>query len=450
MSLETELRAAMATRAASVESTESDPYARVSAAVSSNRRRRRAVGAATLVAVVALAVGVPTLSSRLGDGPGVTVPAARPLLPDSGSPVWRSISSWPLRGALSGDRVLVDALEKQLEGRVIFVEDVAATRLALAVVSDQFAVVAGPRGAGPESMITSLTLPLSEVGDSGALTLAGQGALLILTTPDLKSAEVSGTPAIALDGTVSRTWLPVPLMDGVGRSAAVPLTQVRVGESVGSPRFAFGEDASRSAPKPCEDPCGPDERAAFEERVVDDRVAHALLVDADRVETRTTYRGEVPTAIAERVVGDVPAGARTTVQVLLSTLPGGQVLRTVRVFTAAPTSSLTFDAEDLHPIAAATAERQPVVISTQEPKAGQPLEVWVISPGASAVRAVSLQPSIWPPSEVVPVRDGVARLAVRTSVLTLEEQYSIEVLDSRGAVVGSFPTKSGSPELGGP
>lgn len=447
MSIETELRDALVERAATVESTVADPYARVHAAVASNRRRRRAVAAASFVAVVALAVGVPTLTSRLGDGPGVTVPAARPSLPEAGSPVWRSIGSWPLRGGLADDRALVDAIETKLEGRAIFVEDVGATRLALVVLSDQLAVVAGPRGSDVESMSTTTTIPLSEVA-SDSLTLAGQGTLVILTTPDLRSADVSGTPTIALDGTVSRTWVPVPLTDGVGRSTAVPLTQVRVGETMGSPRFTFGEDDSRSAPPPCEDPCGADQLAAFEERVVDDEVARAMALESDRVQTRTTYRGEVPRDIAGRFVGGLPAGARTTAQVIVSTLPGGQTLRTVQIRTESPGQNSTFEAEHLNPIAAATADQRPVVISAPEKEGEGPLTLWVLAPGASQVRAASPQPSVWPSSGAVPVVDGVARIQLPVSMLTVEEQYSIEVLDSRGAVVGSFPTTSGNPGLG--
>ena len=450
MSLETELREALAARASAVESTESDPYARVSAAVVTNRRRRRAAGVATLVAVVALAVGVPTLASRLDDGPGVTMPATRTPLPEAGSPAWRSVRSWPLRGALAGDRSLVGGIEAKTEGRAIFVEDVAATRLALVVTADQLAVVTGPRSSGSAEMSIAHSVPLSEAGSEGALTIAGQGALVVLTTPDLRSAEVSGTPAIALDGTVSRSWTPIALIGGVGHSAAVPLTQIRVAGSVGSPRLTFGDSNRPDEPRACDGACSADDLTAFEERQVDDEVARALAVDPDRVDTRTTYRGEVPAAIAEGVVGDVPAGARTTVQVVRSTLPGGQVLRTVRVRTDSPTSSSTFDAENLNPIAAATADRRPVVIAAPDAKADLPLDVWVVSPGTAAVRAVSLQPSVWPSSEVVPVRGGVARLALRTSMLTLEEQYSIEVLDSRGTVLGSFPARSGNPELSAP
>ena len=448
MSLETELRVALTEHASTVESSETDPYTRVSTAVASSSRRRRTVAAVSLVAVAALAVGVPTLRTRLGDGPGVTVPAARVPLPEAGSPVWRSVGSWPLRGALAGDRSLVGGIEAKTEGRAIFVEDVAATRLAVVVVGDQLAVVPGTRGGGAGVMSSVMSLQLSEAGSDGALSLAGQGALVVLTSPGVMSAEVSGTPVIALDGMVSRSWTRIELSDGVGHARSVPLTQVRVGEFVGRPRLTFGEASRPDEPQPCAGSCTAAELAAFEERQVDREVARALAVDADLVDTRTTYRGEVPTAIADRVVGDVPVGARTTVQVVLSTLPGGQVLRTVRIRTDSPSSSSTFDAESLNPIAAATAERRPVVIAASDTKADRPLDVWVISPGAAAVRAVSLQPSVWPSSDVVPVRDGVARLAVRTSVLTLEEQYSIEVLDARGAVLGSFPTRSGNPELG--
>ena len=448
MSVETELREVLADRASTVEPLETNPYARVATAVAASRRRRRTVAAASLVAVAALAVGVPTLTTRLGDGPGVTLPASRTPLPEADSPLWRSVGSWPLRGALAGDRSLVGAIEAKTEGRVIFVEDVAATRLAVVVVGDQLAVVTGPGGSQADRMSTTMSVPLSETGSEGVLTLAGRGALVVLTSPALKSAEFSGTPAIGLDGTVSRSWTPIELSDGVGHARSTPLTLVRVGAFVGHARLTFGDEGRSDEPQACAGTCTGDDLAAFEEQQVDREVARSMALDADLVATRTTYRGEVPTAIAERVVGDVPVGARTTVQVILSTLPGGQVLRTVRVRTDSPSSSSTFDAESLNPIAAATSERRPVVIAGSDIKGDKPLDVWVISPGAEAVRAVSLAPNVWPSSEVVPVRGGVARLQIRTSVLTLEEQYSVELLDAHGAVLDSFPARSGNPELG--
>ena len=89
MSVETELREVLADRASTVEPLETNPYARVATAVAASRRRRRTVAAASLVAVAALAVGVPTLTTRLGDGPGVTLPASRTPLPEADSPLWR-------------------------------------------------------------------------------------------------------------------------------------------------------------------------------------------------------------------------------------------------------------------------------------------------------------------------------------------------------------------------
>jgi len=183
---------------------------------------------------------------------------------------------------------------------------------------------------------------------------------------------------------------------------------------------------------------------------VDEEVAHVMSVDVDHVQTRTTYLGEVPTEVAARVVGEVPPGARTTAQVILSTLPGGQVLRTVKVRTRAPQQDSTFDAEHLNPVDARTAERRPVVIGSPEQGPDQPLTLWIVSPGGSAVRAVSPQPNVWPWSAKTPVVNGVARIELRVSMLTVEEQYSIEVLSPDGTPLGSFPTTSGDPELSAP
>lgn len=450
MSLETELREALAARAASVESRESDPYARVHTAVTSSRRRRRAVAAASLVAVAALAVGLPALTTQLRDGPGVTAPATREPLPAADNTLWRSIGSWPVRGALADDNALVRAIEERFDGRTIFVEDVAQTRVALMTAGGQLTLVTGRRGSAADALSTTSSVSLSELGSDHVITLSGQGALVVLTTPGLTSAEVSGTPAIALDGAVSRSWRPISLTGRVGRSTSVPLSLVRVGGLIGSPGLTFGDEDRSSTAPPCGDPCGADDLAALEDREVDEEVAHALVLDPAEVDTRTTWRGEVPSEIASRVTGDAPAGARSSVQVVLSTLPGGQVLRTVVVRTESANQSSSWDVERLNPVAAATAEVRPVVLATAGRPSGSGLTAWVLAPTGSTVRAVSPRPTVWPTSNTAPVRDGVARLEVGVDNAVLEQEYAMEVRGADGSFVGTWPAAPSTAQLAAP
>lgn len=450
MSLETQVREALSAEAGRVVSTETQPYDRVAGAVARSRRTRRATGLAAVAVVAALALGVPVATSQWGGPSSTTLPAGRPSVPDADNPAWRSVGSWPLRGALAGDRALVDALATRFDGRVIFVEDVAATRLALVATTDRLVVATGDAGAAAGTMSTTTSVPLTEVGTEGVLTLAGQGALVVLTTPDLTSAEVSGTPAIAMDGTVSRTWQPIGLTDGVGRSASVPLTVVRVGGTMGSPWYTFGEADRPDESLTCEGPCGPADRAALQERLVDEEVARAMVVDVDRVDTRTSWRGEVPTEVGASVSGDVTQSARPTVQVILSTLPGGQVLRTVSARTYSATQSSSWDVERLRPVPAADAEVRPVVLGTTAKSGGSALTAWVLAPIGTTVRAVSPQPSVWPTSQPASVRDGVAQVEVAVDNAVFEKEYSLEVLGAEGGLVGLFPAAPGSVQLAVP
>ncbi|MGA8979638.1 MAG: hypothetical protein WB473_11050, partial [Pedococcus sp.] len=60
MTLETQLRDALAARADDIDGPAADPYERVSGAVAASRRRRRTAAVGAVAAVAALAVLVPS------------------------------------------------------------------------------------------------------------------------------------------------------------------------------------------------------------------------------------------------------------------------------------------------------------------------------------------------------------------------------------------------------
>ena len=110
MSIETQLRAALQDEAATVASGETDPYARVSAAVGRSRHRR-VVGVGVVAAAAAIAIGVPSVMGRVGSD---ALPSGQHQLPGSSDKAWNSVRTWPLRGALAGNRDLVDAVAGQV------------------------------------------------------------------------------------------------------------------------------------------------------------------------------------------------------------------------------------------------------------------------------------------------------------------------------------------------
>src|SRR4051812_27142103 len=109
MSLETQLREALAARADLLDGPGPDPYVRVADAVASSRRRRRAAVVGAVAAVAALAVLVPSLGQG---GDRSTLPAKRTqvVVPGPKDPRWSSLSSWPTRGSLAGDTAFLAAV----------------------------------------------------------------------------------------------------------------------------------------------------------------------------------------------------------------------------------------------------------------------------------------------------------------------------------------------------
>jgi len=422
MSIESQLREALASHAASIEPAEGYPYERVSGAVAKNRTRRRTVGAAAVAVVAAFAIGVPSVSSRLADGR--TTPAGTSAsLPPATDKAWKSIATWPTRGSLARDTALVDAIGEQFDGRPIFVEDVGATRVALVVVSGKDVVVGtGRQGAAASEMQRSSSGPTSEI-TNGVLGISGGDELFIFTTPDRTSVEVSKTPDIALDGTVSRTWQPLPLTQGLGRTAWTDLTRFRAGAGVTRPRLGFMDDEDTTDGIPCEGGACNRDPVATQERDINELVARLMDLDPKVVTTRTVFNGAVPSDFRTPGVSSDSGSAR--LHVLHSQLPGGQVLRSAMLRDQNEMQSI----EIARPIDANHAAAVPLISFGSGKSAEAPTKVRVVVPGGTSVRAVSDRPALWPSSAVIPLSNHVASFEVPVSPAAFDENYRLEVLD---------------------
>ncbi|MFC7491146.1 MULTISPECIES: hypothetical protein [unclassified Knoellia] len=425
MSIENQLRDALTSHAGSIESVEANPYERVSAAVGRNRRRRRAAVATTIAAVAALAIGVPAVSSRVADGR--TTPAGLPPATDK---AWNSVTTWPLRGALAGDGALVDAVQDKFDGRAVFVEDVDTRRVALVVRGDQLIIAAGPRGAEGQALSQNTQVGAPNIRQDSLVSVAAGSALVIITTPDRTSAEVSGTPDIALDGAVTRSWATLPLTGGIGRTALTPLTRFRLGSSVG-PVFPLTKEAEKTTLNPCEDGCtGP--RATIEARTTAD-IARTLELDPSRISTTTLFNGEVPREIAtaEAPASDTP---RPTLLVMHSRLPGGQIVRTAVLRSADAERSMNLSG----PIDARRADAVPLLLfvngtSIKEPALPTaPTKVRIFVAGGTGLRAVLGSTK----SAVIPITGHFANFSLPVSPTDFWA-HRFEVLE-RGTSLGTF------------
>jgi len=419
MSIETQLRAALRDEASTVPGPETDPYARVAAAVGRNRRQRRVIGAGLVAMVAAIAIGVPTVMSRLDDQ---ALPSGQVQLPAATDKAWRSISTWPTRGELATDTALVKDIGDAFDGRPIFVEDVGYTRIAFVISGDRLVVATGHLESVAAEMGRATEGPAADFARDGVLSVGSGSELVVLTTPDQQSAEVSATPTIGRDGTVTRTWSPLPLVDGVGRTSMTPLTRLRLGGHTGGVAFALGNDTQTSE-QTCEEPCNTD-LPVWLELSTTNEIARMLGIDAATIETETAFRGPVTRDF--RTPGlNTTSSDSPRLHIMLSRLAGGQVLRS---------AVLEDGGEDLQleigrPLDASRAAVTPLISFGSGKSAKSPTTVHVVAPSGTAVRAVSDSPALWPSSAIVPLTNQVASFEVPVSPSAFDENYRIEVLD---------------------
>lgn len=449
MSFENELRQAMAAGAASVDPLEHHPYERVTAAVARNRRSRRITGLVALAIAAVLAISVPVALNRLGQDS--TLPANRSSLPVASDPLWDQISTWPLRGSLAGDEELVAQVGERFGGRPVLLADLGQRRFAVVVTGSRLLFAVGQRGDPAQRLVDTNPDQLGSA-NSGAIVVVGGGQQLIATTPDVKSVEVSRNPVIGLDGKVTKQWERLPLTDGMGVGPRAELTQLRVGTYDDEARqtFSTGEGDPPADNVVCHAPCSDEELAELQVSELNKQAATIFGLSPDDVTTQTTWLGTIPMDIARQSLSPGLIGYHAMMHVAVTTLPGGQTLRSVWALPIHPTRGSTGASgghEDLlRPIAVDQVSVMPVLhYAHHSGPGGPPVSLWVVSPGGSAVRAVSKDENRWPSSPAVPLTSGSARLDLRVSSEIFEAQYTLRVLDSRGAVLGTFPPTGANP-----
>ncbi|MDF2091659.1 hypothetical protein P0Y31_04835 [Knoellia sp. 3-2P3] len=455
MSIESQLREALAARADEVAVGADDPYERVAGAIAASRRRRRGVAAGAVAVVAAVAVAVPLL----GQGQDRTAPPARDNQTVAAVPtdpaLWKSMRTWPTRGGLARDTAFVEAASKAVapEGNALYAEDLTRNRVVVFWVptadpgmpAGMLRVASGPRGASADQLATQHEAPAASadavVFREGA---DGGGRLVLLTRPSEREAQLSDGVEISPDGTVSRTWQPLRLTGGLGTAqprAPLSLNRVQVAGYDGPVTLAAGT-VPTGQPLPegagiCMDCAGEVFRQRAEQGV-SESVAQRLGLAADQVATTTRYSGPVDAAAAgaSGVTDATAAGASHTLYVGDTTVPGGGILRSVILVSSfAGGSGSATELASAVPIDASTAANRPVVVGgLRAPGSGAVLEIF--APGAGSVALVSSAPSLWPDAGAV-LSAGRARVDLADA--EFRQHYSVEPFDASGRSQGTFP-----------
>ena len=454
MSLETQLRDALAARADDIEGPLTDPYERVRAAVAASRRRRRtaAVGTAAVVsAVAALAVLVPSLAA---DGNRSTQPAQRTqvVVPGPGDSRWGSVSTWPTRGSLATDTTLLTAVANRFAtAHVLYAADLPTSRVVLTWdpetgTDGKLTMFAGPRGGSAQDLVETSS---TSGGLANAVLLRehadNDSTLVVLARPDVTDAAISRSVQIGLDGSVTRdAFRPVRLVDGVHsellQDSPSSLTRVTVGDApsarvtlTGPPSSGLDDRGSICLS------CTGDDFRVEAEKAMGSAVAMTLGLDPSDVGTTTRYLGPVDREVASRMeLGDTDAeGATTRLHVVDSTLPTGQVLRSALVVTQAKDTASAMQLASGVPIDAATAGVRPFVLHGSASKPAT-TSYEVFAPDAAEVRLVSSSPSLYPSTPMLTPRAGRV-LATTPSWSPDSTPYEVETYDASGTALGRWP-----------
>lgn len=463
MSIETQLREALTARAAEVGGSDGDPYARVSGAVRSSQRRRRAIAGG--VAAVAIAAGVlapQVIGNQTHRG---ATPATHTLqLPAPTDPAWQQFTTWPTRGSLAGDKAFMAAATARFDGdapRILFAGDIEDTRLVVAfqrvpvpedeqmageTTTEQLRVLSGPRQASVGSLqLGADQQPVEHSALVVRQNVGPDGWLLVLAPRGVEKAELSTSVTIAPPGTVSRTWSTLPLTDGVGvtqvRNAPQPVTRVRVGAYDGNFQLA----ASNDDPTPPSSAafCGGCGDAFYDSGIDATRAGFAWILGLrpDQITIKDTIRGRIDPALQTKDGMYGTKGAIARVLVADGRLPSGAVVRAVAVsVTENDGGGSVTQPEEIVPIDAATANRRPWTAWTTDP-GGNGMILQVFAPGAASVRIISDSPSIYPGSARTTVRNGSAVVGVDVGE-TAMAQLKVVTYDAKGAELGRWPVRS--------
>jgi len=392
-----------------------DPAALVDERRRSVRRRSLVVGGAAALAAGAAAWWVvPHGPDASASGASASPSPSGP--PPAGDPSWEKASGWVARGRLATDP-RVQALVISRSGgvsRLLFADDVAGRRVVVAGFrnpgTEDLIVQAwhGEQGADPATLDEAPFQSAYVVDTQGAMALAlptGPGTLmLVLARPTVPIADYSTVVIPTVEGSVSRDWERVTLVDGIGSALwpqeAGPALRMRC---VGYDGPVF------SAAQTWVGQSGTDALAGFAEETTR-HVAAALGEPTDSVFTEVVTDAAVggsvidPTAISA-------SGGDGRVRVLRTRTREGALIRSVRVVDDCRSRMSWLDLEPAAVLPADTPPDEPIVLRLDDARPGVG-RFLVIAPGAAKVQLLSTSPNAYPVSKVTATRRGVAVVPV--------------------------------------
>lgn len=210
------------------------PYAHVAPLLRRSRRRRAYGGLVAAVTVVLVALGSAVLAPQQRHD---TTPVVR-----------GDVTTWPTRGSLAGDRVLLESLARRVPGgRPLFAGEAHGRRVVLVVRPGiprgplelvVFLGRAGERLDRMERLSAGSVSPWSRTVAWADPEPDGSGLLVVLAPSDARSVEVSSRPVPRL-GHVERVYVAHTPRGGVvfarARATSVRMMRVSVTGTAGSP-----------------------------------------------------------------------------------------------------------------------------------------------------------------------------------------------------------------------
>ena len=379
------------------------------------------------------------------DGTTASDPAAAPPSVGPDDVTWLRTRTWMPRGPLATDAG-VQALVLARSGggsRLLWADDLGTRRIVVAAALDydltpasELRVWHGPRGADPSTLedlplavasiegvrdVVALTMPQDDRGSGGAASL-----LVVLARPTVSAASFSRLVRPTPLGTVERTWVDLPLVDGVGtrglRGPVSAAMRVRVAGFDGPPATTNPlwppREGLQVAPEPFT-------------RAVHRYVEEVTGILGVRLRTEVVADSPVNGSILDPDALSATGGDGRVVA-LRTVTPGGAVLSSVAVTDDGRAGG---GAVVVRPAAVVLAERadEPIVerVADLRDRVGRFL---VVAPGAAQVQLLATSPSAYPLSKVVQTK---GRAAAVVPVVNADDASALRLVarDAAGRVL---------------
>lgn len=311
------------------------------------RVRRRRLAASGLITALA-ALGVALWASDRTPPPPSSVPATTRPEPVSEIGSWNRLAAWPARGSLARDPHLATDVATRYTGayRILWADEVDGRRYVLLVSRpDRWFGLVLLSGAAGAPLADLAPQPVRSVApDERVVALLGPPGqtprpLVVLTTPDQHTMQVSMFVTIDGHNAISRSWETRPISNGIGiRQVATGTYPALLVRAAGQSVTPINEPASWSGLPP--GPCGgcqvPDEVAPLVGGVRVDAAA-ATGTPITEIRPELLFLGAVATGAADHSSLKPRAGTGTTTDPpertdravsFLLRLPSGATVRT--------------------------------------------------------------------------------------------------------------------------